>query len=295
MTGDIQDTATFGPPIKPDWDETDLAEALPLDPFTMRFQTFNAFTPSPNSWLDRFYYTDSVLEVSQGFILNTFNLPTDVLAALDLRSTDTSIASDHLPLVVDFALRGREDTLARPGDVFITEFQPDPTFVPDAEGEWFEVYNRASFPIDMNGWMLKDAGSNRHVIRREGGVVIAPGQHFVFGLNDNLIANGNVPVDYVIDSGFRLANGPDTIELYRGSVKIDGISYNGGSGALVPLNRDTGSAGPAAARAMGGDYSMGRTDIWNDADSRYNPLDSGTPGGWNDGAVIPPSDLWMLR
>jgi endonuclease/exonuclease/phosphatase family metal-dependent hydrolase len=295
LTGAISDTATFGPPIKPDWDGTDISEALPLNPYTMSANTFSSSTANPTSRLDRFYYTDSVATVAQGFVLNTQTVPTGLRTALGIQSGDTAVASDHLPVVVDFALGTVTLTEPQAGDVFVTEFQPDPTLVPDESGEWLELYNRTDAPIDLNGWVLRDSGDNLHVIRREGGVVIAPRAHLVLGLNGNRATNGDVPVDYVISGGFRLANGADTIELYRGSVKIDGVSYNGGAAGMVPPNTPAGTVSAGVARALQGNYFGGSTGEWDNAQRLYNARDRGTPGTWNETSAPPTPTIWAVK
>ena len=53
-----------------------------------------------------------------------------------------------------------------PGDLLITEFMADPLNVGDSSGEYFEIYNTTGSPIDINGWIISDDGSNtRHTWR----------------------------------------------------------------------------------------------------------------------------------
>jgi hypothetical protein len=66
-----------------------------------------SFAPSA---LDRILFTDSVLSVSQRFVLNTMTMSTDELASLGLQESDVMYDQeagyyDHLPLVADFTLR----------------------------------------------------------------------------------------------------------------------------------------------------------------------------------------------
>ena len=42
----------------------------------------------------------------------------------------------------------------------------NPSSVQDNEGEWFELFYNGDFAIDLNGWTIKDNGSN--VIRNLG-------------------------------------------------------------------------------------------------------------------------------
>jgi len=111
LSGDIADEETFGPDFKIDWDGTDMADANPShnglgrEHYTWR----NDNMPFPPSALDRILFTDSVMSVRQGFVLNTMTLSPDELASLDLKKTDALLGGvpnyyDHLPLVVDFAI-----------------------------------------------------------------------------------------------------------------------------------------------------------------------------------------------
>lgn len=38
-----------------------------------------------------------------------------------------------------------------PGDLLFTEFQSDPSEVPEYDGEWFEVYNNSGGNVDLRG------------------------------------------------------------------------------------------------------------------------------------------------
>ena len=58
---------------------------------------------------------------------------------------------------------------AEAGDVVINEILQNPAAVADTAGEWFEVYNAASHAIDLNGWTIADAGTDRHRIQTPNG------------------------------------------------------------------------------------------------------------------------------
>lgn len=294
ITGDIQDNATFGADIKGDWDGTDMGEALPLDPYTFDPDTWDTSDTTPGSRFDRFYYTDSVARVAQAFVLNTLAMPADALAGAGLQATDTATASDHLPVVVDLAMGPIEVAEPTYRDLFVTEYQPDPTAVSDANGEWFEVFNATDAPIDLNGWVIKDVGGNLHVIRNPAAIVPARG-HFVFGPNANMGTNGNVPVGHAF-SNFFIANGADEIVLFRGSMKIDGIAYGGGDAGLEPVNTAAPAHQTGIAQMLTGNYWGGHTGTWGAATALYNASDRGTPGAANSALVGPPtSDTFVIR
>ncbi len=111
ITGDIEDEKTYGPDIAPDWDSTDLRDALPVHngkgnlTYTWRNDT-DRFNPGP---LDRIIYTDSVMVVNNSFVLNTASMTSDELTATDLQAGDVALELDkglfdHLPVVIDFVL-----------------------------------------------------------------------------------------------------------------------------------------------------------------------------------------------
>ncbi len=102
-TGDIQDEATYGPDIKGDWDNTDIADLKPADPFTGDLDTWPSGTINPTSRLDRIYYTDSRVSVAGSFILNTLSMTEQQLLAAGLKAADSATASDHLPVAIDVA------------------------------------------------------------------------------------------------------------------------------------------------------------------------------------------------
>lgn len=122
LDGDIHHTSSYGADSPPDWDGTPLSDPAPYDHMTGREMTFPTVY-SPGSRLDRFYYTDSVLRARGRFVFNTLTLSTAAMEAGDpaLQANDTTLATDHLPVVVDFAL-GPEPALGR---VLINEFSVD--------------------------------------------------------------------------------------------------------------------------------------------------------------------------
>jgi len=83
-----------------------------------------------------------------------------------------------------------------PGDIIITEIMQNPNAVSDAAGEWFEVYNASSKNIDINGWYIKDAGSNSHQINNGSPLIITPAGRIVLGRNASTAVNGGVETAY---------------------------------------------------------------------------------------------------
>ncbi|MCP3928295.1 MAG: hypothetical protein GY705_04270 [Bacteroidetes bacterium] len=101
--GDIQFEALYGNDFAPDWDDSDLEVALPFTTgLPMSFSWYNPFSSFSPGRLDFFFYSGSVLNLLNNYILFTPALPQDSLIEYNLQENDVVIASDHLPLVADF-------------------------------------------------------------------------------------------------------------------------------------------------------------------------------------------------
>jgi endonuclease/exonuclease/phosphatase family metal-dependent hydrolase len=105
LAGEIADTAVHGPPHRPDWDGTELADAMPCHLTGREVYTWrNDDGPFAPGRLDYVVFTDSVLHLGRRFVLWTPDLPDTFLAQYGLEREDTAVASDHLPVVADFYL-----------------------------------------------------------------------------------------------------------------------------------------------------------------------------------------------
>jgi endonuclease/exonuclease/phosphatase family metal-dependent hydrolase len=114
-TGDIGNETSYGVDLRPDWDGTSLEDAMPshngqgVEFYTWRDDA-EPFDPWP---LDRVFYSDSVLQIQNAFVLDTTTLGDDILSAHGLLRDDVVLDSqsgnyDHLPIVVDFQLDAGE-------------------------------------------------------------------------------------------------------------------------------------------------------------------------------------------
>ncbi|KAA3606164.1 MAG: lamin tail domain-containing protein [Calditrichaeota bacterium] len=116
---------------------------------------------------------------------------------------------------------------ANPGDVIVTEIMQNPSAVSDNNGEYFEVYNTTTSAINIDGWVMRDNGSNTHTIDNGGSLMVPANGYLVLGLNSNTATNGGVSVDYQYSS-WSLANGDDEVILEEGGIIIDEVYYDGG-------------------------------------------------------------------
>ncbi|MFP4156612.1 MAG: lamin tail domain-containing protein [Opitutales bacterium] len=111
--------------------------------------------------------------------------------------------------------------------LIISEIMQNPELVSDSLGEYIEIYNAGSSPVDLQSYTLKDDDSDSHLIASS---VIVPAQGYaVLARDGDDTANGGFVADYVY-SGFSLSNGGDEVVLVAadGTTEVDRITYDGG-------------------------------------------------------------------
>jgi len=116
LSGEIADGATYGPDFAPDWDGSGLTSIVPRQTelrmgYTWRSDT-SSFWPGH---LDYWAISDSVVEVVRSYTLYTPEMSAAALAAAGLFATD-SLASDHMPFVVDLRPPGSSAAAFRRSD-----------------------------------------------------------------------------------------------------------------------------------------------------------------------------------
>jgi uncharacterized repeat protein (TIGR01451 family) len=113
--------------------------------------------------------------------------------------------------------------------IVINEIMTSPAVVLDSKGEWIELYNAGSSPVDLNGCVLRDDGTDSHVIDNGGPLVINPGAYLVLGNNDNSSSNGGVAIVYAY-TDLNLENTVDQVILECYGKQVDRVDYSSGSG-----------------------------------------------------------------
>jgi Lamin Tail Domain len=157
-----------------------------------------------------------------------------------------------------------------PAQVQINEIMQNPLAVLDAAGEWFELYNSTTSPVDLDGWTVRDDDSDSFVIA---GPLVLPARGFlVLGRNQDGGSNGGVVVDYQY-TGMDLGNGSDELVLLdTGLNEIDRVTWD--DGATFP---DPDGESMEFAKDPGLDNNTGAT--WCGGYLLYGAGDRGTPGG----------------
>lgn len=123
--GDIVNEDRYGADYAPDWDGTPLARAAPVHAdahaaYTWR-NDYDVFVPGI---LDHFLFTDATAGVERCFVLDTRDMTTAKLERYGLQFYDSELASDHLPVVVDFA--PGEPVAPSSGAAIAVDFAPNP-------------------------------------------------------------------------------------------------------------------------------------------------------------------------
>ncbi len=161
-----------------------------------------------------------------------------------------------------------------PGKVVITEFMANPEATSDTSGEWIELYNLGSTPVDINGWALKDAGSDNHVINNGGPLIVPAKGYLLLGRTKDKALNGGVNVVYAYKgSELYISNTDDEIFLLDNTGKqVDGFSYTKAAGFSIPVGASLSIKSPTADKSKAANWCA-ETKAWPGSLG-----DKGTPG-----------------
>lgn len=130
--------------------------------------------------------------------------------------------------------------------VLISEFLPNPAGK-DADGEWIELFNSGTEPVDLSGWVLKDASGKSFSLD---GYRIAPAEYLV--LNSKTTKIG-------------LNNGGETLFLYRSGDRKDQAEFSGTAGEGISVSRKIGESGLGGETVFSSSPTPGRENIFDSA------------------------------
>jgi hypothetical protein len=151
--------------------------------------------------------------------------------------------------------------------VVISELMKNPEVLPDADGEWIELYNAGTEALALGGCIL---ARDEQELELESGFVIEPAGHLTF-------SNGEAPgfqAD-VLYSGITLPNtGAFVLRLACGEHVLDAVSVD----PAVLANRAGRSLSLSGSTLADGESELSAT--WCESVSSYNG-DFGTPGAAN--------------
>lgn len=108
VNGTISDVETYGNGGFPDWDDSPLQDQVAYFNEKNIAYTWRETNPSvgdfPPGRLDFIFFTNSVMSCAKSFVISTEQMSSSFLESNNLLWNDTQIASDHLPVIADFAL-----------------------------------------------------------------------------------------------------------------------------------------------------------------------------------------------
>ncbi|MEN6456344.1 MAG: DUF4493 domain-containing protein [Prolixibacteraceae bacterium] len=158
------------------------------------------------------------------------------------------------------------------GNLLITEIMCDPDKIPDAEGEWIEIYNNSGTTVNLNGMILRRSTSSTtpHTITSD--VILVPGDYAVIGKTTGATNNVDYACEWLnlTNSGLELS-----IETSDGTVlccidfRIEGFDMPP-AGKSLQLN-------PSVTTIDGARLGSN----WCAATLAYSTGDFGTPGAVN--------------
>jgi Lamin Tail Domain len=163
------------------------------------------------------------------------------------------------------------------GALVITEIMNDPnTPISEPEGEWFEVYNPASYAVDLRGLRVVDASTMSVVTSSGPALLVLPLGYAVLARTANLGITGGTPVALATYDTVALNNsGPETLAVQTaGGTLIDTLTYGTG---WPSMGSRTKALRPGILDAVMNDLSSN----WCAAGTVYGAMHYGTPGAPN--------------
>ena len=153
--------------------------------------------------------------------------------------------------------------------VTISEIMANPRAVPDEHGEWIELHNLESKPVDIRGWTIRSQNDRGMTIDRS--VVIPAGGFAVLARDGDRTTNGGVSAAYAYREGLTLGNAADWLALHAADgATVDSVAWT--------------STIAGASRALRDDAAP-HADVlgpaWTTSTTPYGKGDLGTPGQAN--------------
>jgi len=149
--------------------------------------------------------------------------PSDLHEIMNLPSSLTAIFA-----TVIFSISAHAQQVA------ITEFFANPRTLEDDEGEFVELFNYGTNPVNLNGWTISDEGLDSDLIA-ESDLILAPGSYLVIARNKAALEAaffGGLPSLSIVEvSGLTLGNSADEIVISDAEANVIwSVAYPNGEG-----------------------------------------------------------------
>lgn len=144
----------------------------------------------------------------------------------DSATSDSSGTSDDTSGTDSTGSDTSQDLGEAPGSIVLTELMIDPKVVEDDFGEWLELLNIGTLPVDLRGLVLTNGTDEGYTIPDS--LRVAPGERVVLAAATPDL-NGGVKSQLVYDRNlFSLANEGATLRLLWGDRLVDALTYDSG-------------------------------------------------------------------
>ena len=191
------------------------------------------------------------------------------------------ILLDEVPVPVE-VVTITEGSLPQAGEIafgalLITEIMSNPAALSDTEGEWIEIFNNSSQPVNLQNLVILRDDINSHEIAEN--ITLAPAEYYLLARTE---LAADVPNRYVYGSDILLPNTGANLAIHNAAdasgpgalifqVNYGDTGFPEGSGTSLSL--DPGSFNSADAVLAGS---------WCLSTSMYNTGDAWTPSTAND-------------
>ncbi|HET8785989.1 MAG TPA: DNA/RNA non-specific endonuclease, partial [Candidatus Limnocylindrales bacterium] len=161
--------------------------------------------------------------------------------------------------------------------IVINELMADPQHASGGAswGEWFEVYNSTTQPIDLAGWTIATEGQPAHTIASS--VIVPAGGYAVLGRGDDVTKNGGITIDYNYFTGTSttifLDNTDYVVLRNPAGATVDSVRWKNGSTIVKGVTR--------ALRDPSADNSDVDGASWGYSTVPFGDGDLGTPHAAN--------------
>lgn len=175
------------------------------------------------------------------------------------------------------------------GEVIITEIMQDPAILPDADGEFFEVYNPTMVDYQLANCLVEGSTDLGFVIDTD--LEIAPLSYRIFAIDFG--GDQGFTADYSWQvADFNLNNSSDTVRIVCDGIMVDEVLYDNGATFPDPTGASM-NLDPSSYDAIANDSGAN----WCEGTLSYNG-DFGTPGADNSVCAAPtvyPIDFCRLQ
>ena len=154
---------------------------------------------------------------------------------------------------------------------------------PDAfnSGDWTEIYNRQSDPVDLSGWKLKDSNPENEYVISQGTVIPANGYLVICEDISSFVSAFSYLIHYRGNTGFGFKNDDEVIKLLNAEDElVDSVHYTD----KYPW--------PENAGGNGFSLILKNTDLDNDKAENWTTSLKATPGSRNDNITGIMEESW---